>query len=237
MNIKFLVWKLINSIGLSYNQYICKKEYLKQIYVSTNERPIEYGFVFNAIVKKWPQSILDVGTGVTSLPDLLRTCGFEVTATDNIKNYWSWGMVNRHYYIINDDIVNSKIGRSFDMITCISVLEHIRDHSTAIKSIFKLLNPQGWCIVTFPYNEAAYKENVYRIPGSTASQDLPFITQAFSRKEIELWLIQNNAEIVDQQFWQFFTGDYWTVGERVMPPLKVQANEKHQLSCLILKKK
>ena len=35
---------------------------------------------------------------------LLASCGYVVTAIDNIRDYWPNGMVNRHWHVQNDDI-------------------------------------------------------------------------------------------------------------------------------------
>lgn len=70
---------------------------------------MEYGFVFRSVAATCPKSVLDVGTGQTALPSLLRTCGPVVTATDNIKGYWPKGMTNWHYHVIQDDIVNTHL--------------------------------------------------------------------------------------------------------------------------------
>ena len=80
------------------------------------------------------------------MPHLMRNCGFLVTAIDNIKDYWHHGMTNRHYHVINDDITRSCLDGPFDLVSCISVLEHIPYHQKAIENIFRLLKPGGiWC--------------------------------------------------------------------------------------------
>jgi 2-polyprenyl-3-methyl-5-hydroxy-6-metoxy-1,4-benzoquinol methylase len=101
----------------------------------------------------YPHNVLDVGTGITSLPQLIRNCGYHVTAIDNIRDYWPTGMVNRHYYVINDDITNTQLVKKFDLVTCVSVLEHIDKCDDAIRNMFSLLNPEGHLILTFPYTE------------------------------------------------------------------------------------
>ena len=137
---KFLK-KIIRKIGLIYVKFICKKEFNNQnSQVEVNERPIEYAFVFEQLVKIWPKRILDVGTGLTALPHSMRSCGFHVTAIDNIKDYWPTDITNRHYHVIDDDIRNSKLTGHWDVITCISVLEHIVEYKSAIKSIYL-----SWC--------------------------------------------------------------------------------------------
>ena len=146
-------------------------------------------------------------------------------------------MGNRHYYIINDDITNSLIDEKFDLITCISVLEHIEKSDIAIRNMFNLLNVYGYLIITFPYTENSYVKNVYKLAGSSYNQNVPYICQSFSRNEINKWIQDNNGKIIDQEFWQFWDGEYWTVGKQVIPPIKVNSTDKHQISCILIQKR
>ena len=78
--------------------------------------------------------MLDVGTGTTAWPHLLRNCGYVVTAIDNIRDHWPEGMVNRHWAVLDVDIVkpDPRIPEKCEAITCISVLEHIENHTRAV---------------------------------------------------------------------------------------------------------
>lgn len=227
---------LIRKAGSLYVNALTKYEYKSQKFLGINERPIEFRFVFEQLSKIWPTYVLDVGTGMTALPHLMRNCGFMVTAIDNIKDYWHSGMSNRHYHVINDDITNTKLDTKFDFITCVSVLEHIKNHGRAVKAMFDLLNPKGHLVLSFPYNEQTYVDNVYRLPGSVGAHKYSFVTQVYSRKELSTWLSENNARIVEQEYWRFFSGEFWTLGERLSPPVKVNKDQSHQISCLLLQK-
>jgi SAM-dependent methyltransferase len=227
---------VVHRIGMSYVRWLTAREYFQQQFFGVNERPIEFSFVFRQLVKFWPVKVLDVGTGATALPHLLRNCGFHVSAIDNIKDYWVGGMVNRHYHVINDDIRQTKIDSVFDVITCISVIEHIQEHRQAIRSMYSLLAPGGRLILTCPYSESQYVNNVYELPESGVKFRYPFVTQSFSRKEIENWLEDVPFSIVEQEYWRFFEGKFWTCGERVTPPQCVGVNDTHQISCLVLQK-
>jgi 2-polyprenyl-3-methyl-5-hydroxy-6-metoxy-1,4-benzoquinol methylase len=235
VNKKFWFLNPIGVISRLYINSINKKEYKNPPFAIFNERPIEYGFVFEQISKQYPKKILDIGTGLTSLPHLMANCGCAVTAIDNIKDYWSYDLFNRHYYVINDSIVEPKINEKFDLITCISTLEHIENYNKAVESIFSLLNPGGYLILTFPYNEKKYTDNVYAVEGSNAKILPTYKTHAFSRKEIDNWC-KDKAKIINQEYWQFFDGEYWTVGKKLDIPKKVNAEEKHQISCVLFQK-
>src|SRR6266571_3347595 len=189
---------IINKIGMLYVSMLCRREFRAQRFYEINERPIELAFLFRQLTRIWPKTVLDVGTGVTSLPHLMRTCGFVVTAIDNIKDYWPYGMVNRHYHVINDDITSPQLRQTFDFITCISVIEHIAEHDAAVKSMFSMLNPGGHLVITFPYNEGQYVENVYKLPGAGVKAIPTFITQVYSRRELDRWLRDNDATLIEQ---------------------------------------
>ena len=153
-----------------------------------------------------------------------------------MQGCWKGNFVNRHYYIKKNDIINPKIKQKFDLITCISVLEHISNHETAISSMFNLLKNKGYLLLTFPYNEKQYIENVYKLPGAGYGGNSPYICQVFSRKEITEWLSKNGGHIVEQEYYEIFTGDFWSLGKHVYPPCKVNKDNKHHLTCLLIQK-
>lgn len=202
-----------------------------------NERPTEYKFAFECVAEYYPKSLLDVGTGTTAFPHLISNCGISVAAIDQISSYWKFGMSNRHFKITNNDITAPTLDKKFDMVTCISTLEHIPDHRNAVKGMFGLLNEGGHIVLSFPYNENHYIEDIYRHPNAGYGKEHKFIGQVYSRHEINQWLQDNGAEIVRQEFYRAFTGEFWTMGEAIYPIRKTSKEELHQLTCLMLKKK
>lgn len=202
-----------------------------------NERPVEFAFAFRYIAEYYPKTMLDVGTGGAAFPHVVNYCGIKMTASDYIDNYWSNGMSNRHVPIVKLDITKPTMTQKFDMITCISVLEHIKEHRNALKGMFSLLNKDGHIVLTFPYNETTYCEDVYRHPNAGYGKDHAFIGQVYSRREVDAWLLDNDAEIVNQEYYEAFTGELWTMGESVYPLKRTTADKKHHLTCLLLKKK
>ena len=185
-----------------------KRSHLKQL----NERAAEYGYALKWLLKICPVDVLDVGAGTSSWPHLMANCGFHVTAIDKIKDYWKSGFFNRHYHVINDDVTRPKINRQFDFITCISVIEHIPNHKEAFFGMLGLLKPGGHLVLTFPYNEKRYIDNVYKLPKAGYGSDYPFICQVYSRTQIDEWLGGNSARIIDQEYYKIFSGELWTFG-------------------------
>lgn len=226
----------INLIGMIYTRWLCKREFNQQKFLGLNERPMEFAFLFRKIAEIYPKTVLDVGTGMTAVPYMLRNSGLLVTAIDNIKDYWPKGMVNRHFHVVNDDIKNTKLTKTFDVITCISVLEHIQDHRAAMKSMYKLLNPGGTLILTCPYANHQYAPNVYDLPESSVTEKFSFVTQSFSENDRVRWMQDSLFELVDEEYWQFFEGEFWTCGKKLESPLKVDKKDRHQICCMAFKK-
>jgi len=201
-----------------------------------NERPIEYAYALKWISRTCPSEVLDVGSGATAWPQVMADCGLHVTGIDEKRAYWKGGFFNRHYLIIDDDITATRLVGSFDLITCISVLEHIPDHAAAVAGMCRLLRPGGRLLLTFPYNERRYVSNVYDLPASGYGKDYPFICQVFSRKECDEWLKDNAARLVDEELYEVFSGELWTFGERIYPPRESTRTGKHHLACVLLEK-
>mgnify|MGYP002079047877 FL=1 len=200
-----------------------------------NERPIEYRFVFDSITRSMPKTVLDVGTGTTPLPALMAACGCSVTAIDNVKDYWPRGMVNRHWKVLDDDISQTRLKKKFDMITCISVIEHIHDHEQAIKSMFGLLNPDGVIIITTPFNENEHHPDAYKIPGSNLyGKNMPYICRITDRSIVNRWVEENDGTILKEEHWRVWDGEFWRLGRQLPVPEQTDANSPHQLICLMI---
>jgi len=224
---------------LNYWEKALKKKYIESQdrgVSAPDERQLEYLFAFKHISSIYPPEILDVGTGLSPWPALLNYCGYNVTAIDEINNYWGSRMHNPHYFIIQENITNPKMDRKFELITCISTLEHIPKHNEAVKGMFKLLKNRGVLILTFPYNKKRYVENVYKLAKTGYGKDFQYICQIFSRAEVDLWLSENPGKIIEQEYYEAYTGDLWTLGKRLYPVKKVSEDEKHHLTAILIQK-
>lgn len=211
-------------------------EYQHQSNRRFNERPIEYAFVLRHLATFYPTRVLDVGCGETALAALMRTCGFHVTASDNVTDYWSTGLENWHFHVVDDDICASRISGAFDCVVCISTLEHIKKSEDAIANIIRLLNIGGYLILTCPYTENMHIPNVYELEESCVDPSLyPFVTQSFCRQDVDAWC-RTGLKVVEQEYWQYYTGDAWTVGDEIIPPRKVTCDHSHQISCILFRR-
>jgi len=223
-------------VGSKYLNPILKLEQKKRPFPVINERATEYSFTIKHMQKLCTGNVLDIGPGKSSWPHLLSTCGYNVKAIDKIDGYWK-SYFNRHYKIYNDDITNPKTSEKFQFATCLSVLEHIPNHRSAIINIHKLLVSNGYLILTFPYNEKLYDKDIYKHPKAGYGQNANFITQVYSRAEINKWLSDTSFEIINQEYYKVFTGEMWTMGDRVTPCKQTTYSELHHLTCVLLQKK
>jgi SAM-dependent methyltransferase len=230
--------RAIAALGDQYIRRRCRQDFDDQQFERTNERPIEYGYVFRQLNALQPQTVLDVGSGVSALPSLLSTCGFVVTSIDNVRDYWPPDMLNRHWHTVDDDIRASKLPGPFDAVICVSTLEHIVEHAAAMRQMLRLTRPGGHLILTVPYNDARYHPNVYDAPEARYGRDLPYPARSFSRAELNGWLTSTYAAtLVDQEYWQCFTGALWTFGELLRPPRRAAGPEdRHQLTCVTIQR-
>ena len=200
------------------------------------EYVFQFEFAMRAVARHMPREVLDAGSGVSSWPHLLASCGIRVTATDEMRSYWG-SMFNRHYHVIPDDITATRLDRQFDLVTCLGVLTTIEDDRPAIANLFRLVRPGGHLVLTVAYKEDEAVPNAYALPGATYGTGYRFIARQFSRAEVDAWLEAEGGEIELQEYFQVFTGLYWASGERLEPPRRVAVGEPHQYSALCIRKR
>jgi SAM-dependent methyltransferase len=222
--------------GNRYIREVCLAESRGQKFTHHNERSIEYRFALDCLAAARPESVLDVGTGTTAWPHLLRNCGFVVTAIDNVRDYWHHEMVNRHWTVLDVDVTNpGEFRGSFGAVTCISVIEHIADHEGAVRNMLRLLAPGGLLVITTPYNHHEHSPNVYKRPDALYGGDLAYGCRSHSAREIEQWQALG-ARLRRREMWRLFSGPVWATGERV-PWERVESEDApHQLGCFLLEK-
>jgi SAM-dependent methyltransferase len=229
---------VVHRAGQWYIETICSSEFQHQAFTVHNERSIEYRFALQVLGENHPKSVLDVGTGTTAWPHLLRNCGYVVTAIDNVRDYWPEGMVNRHWTVLDLDILDpkDKLAKDFEAITCISVLEHIEDHARAMQNMVRLLATGGVLILTTPYSHHHHHPNVYRHPEALYGQDAPYICRSSSEPELNQWLASGLA-LERRELWRLFTGPVWATGQRCAWRVASLEDEPHQLGCFAFRKK
>jgi SAM-dependent methyltransferase len=232
-----LLRQIVHRAGRWYIRQICASESRGQKFSHHNERSIEYRFAFEMLAKYRPRTVLDVGSGTTAWPHLLRNCGYVVSAVDNVRDYWPKGMVNRHWTVEDVDILDpgDRIRGVFDSISCLSVIEHIEQHLRAVKNMAALLGPAGILILTTPYAHEFPHPNVYTHPDALYGRDLPYICRSSSRAEIEQWLAFGFT-LEERELWRMFSGPLWATGQRCEWKRVGSDAEPHQLGCFVFRK-
>ncbi len=229
---------VVHRAGHWYNRKLCLTEFRHQVFLAHNERSLEYRFALQVLGECGPRTVLDVGSGATAWPHLLRHCGYVVTAIDNVRDYWPKGMVNRHWAVLDVDILNphGRIAEKYDAITCISVLEHIEDHTRAVSNMAALLKTGGLLILTTPFSHDNPYPNVYTRADALYGKDLPYICRSSSVAELHRWQACD-LEVERRELWRLFTGPVWATGERCAWVQAGTEREPHQLGCFLFRKR
>ena len=215
--------------GKPYMDFVTRREAARQQFKRVNERPVEYRFVFEWLNRLQPRTVLDVGTGTTALPALMRSCGFLVDAMDNVRDYWPSGMTNRHWRVRHDDITAPQTTVRYDVVTCVSVLEHIADQIAAVRGLRALTNPAGHVLLTTPFGAVGHS-NVFTLPQSAGSRN-PYICRQHTQADLEEWLHVGFA-LKHIEYWRGFTSPYCSVGELVRP--LQQVGHPEHFACIVL---
>ena len=233
-----IVKSLLHRAGWWYIRKLSLSEFQHQVFSVHNERSIEYRFALQMLGEKRPITVLDVGTGTAAWPRLLRNCGYVVTAIDNVRDYWPKGMRNRHWPVLDVDILNprERLSKNFDAITCISVIEHIEDHTRALRNMVGLLKPGGFLILTTPFSYDNPHPNVYKRPDALYGKDLTYICRSSSVTELQRWLACE-LTLEKRELWRLFTGPVWATGERCAWEQVETEHHPHQLGCFLFRKR
>ena len=185
-----------DAIGRRYVRELVQAEFSGQRYLP-NERGIEYRFLFEQIGVLEPRTVLDVGTGKTSIPAAISQCGCIVTAVDNVTDFWPEGMTNHHFHVQDVDITRPTLTEHFDLIACISVLEHIENYDAALDAMCQLLKVGGHLVLTCPYSDGAFCPDVYQLPKSDGyGKSIPYVCRSYSGAELDAWLARNPLRLV-----------------------------------------
>ena len=107
--------------------------------------------MMNKLVTDNQKKALDVGAGTGNLTGKLLQMGYKVTAIDIspemctiLQRKYNAYLKNKNLAIINSPIENLTFDEStFDLITCYSVLHHLPDYITALRSLSVFLKKGG----------------------------------------------------------------------------------------------
>jgi SAM-dependent methyltransferase len=99
---------------------------------------------------------------------------------------------------------------SFDLIVCMSVLEHVMQPWIVCNELFRVLKPNGYCLVithqTFPIH--GYPSDYFRFSDKALESLFPFASQKESFYEFPCTIVPNPATNV----WNHLAPAYQNVG-------------------------
>jgi 2-polyprenyl-3-methyl-5-hydroxy-6-metoxy-1,4-benzoquinol methylase len=150
-----------------------------------SERIVEYALVLMNLGAKpsGKTKVLDVGCYYSNFPYQLASIGYSVTAID-LDNY---ELTHPNLKFIQGDVNKLNLPKKgFDVITCVSTLEHIgvgyykspKDLSAdkqAVNRFAELLKPKGRLIITTPFGKKS-------VSSSQRSYDLKLIKQLLGKQ-------------------------------------------------------
>lgn len=116
----------------------------------------EYGMCLQAIKRHGGQRVIDVGGGGSTLGFALAELGYQVTVND-VQNFAAWiveksSLINKHIGFQYGTL--GEISNTYDVVSCISVLEHIDDYELAWAKLLSIVEPNGLLFTTVDYHES-----------------------------------------------------------------------------------
>ena len=175
------------------NQVLVFKVFLFRIF-----KPLERIFAYNRKRRdKWmikqannipnDSKVLDVGAGGCPHRKLFSHCeyftqDFVQLSNVQIQNQEGYGKID-----FVSDILNIPVpDKSYDVILCTEVIEHIPDPISAIKEISRILKPGGTLLITAPLQSGLHQEPYHFYGGYTKYWYQKFLTENnFSDIDIE----------------------------------------------------
>ena len=177
-----------------------------------DSRVIEYGFTLAKISKMKSGTSLDVGCIARHnyLIPMMCFAGWDVTGID-IRD--GWGYTHPNFSFVRGDIrFNGFPDNEFDMVSCISAIEHMGTTSyygetfidenadrMVIQEIKRILKPGGTLLITVPYRKVGASRPGYKIYDQSFMSmfgDMDITDEVIYKKEGISWVpADRNIEI------------------------------------------
>lgn len=208
--------RLLNEL-FRFNASLGSYRFFKGIdYVRTFEFPV----IAAELLKRQdePLAYLDVGSGNSILPTFIASRSqFSVTVIDKYK--WVQDqkpylkrlglqskLAEKRFIISQEDFLTASLSESsYDLITAVSVLEHIdgAGDSEAVKIIYRLLKPGGYFLMSSPYNHTHpadfyLKKSMY---GQEFGKQGAFFQRHYSEKTFQQRIIDSAPFLIENRFY------------------------------------
>ncbi|MBI1936239.1 class I SAM-dependent methyltransferase [Candidatus Woesearchaeota archaeon] len=123
-------------------------------------------FLVYSTIKKISQNnkinnICEIGCGVGNLSKKLGENGFKVDAFDLDRNAIQLAKQynqTKNVNFFSKDVLKLETRKKYDLVMAIEVIEHIQDDIGAIRNAGRILNKNGFLLITVPINEK-YRTN------------------------------------------------------------------------------
>jgi len=112
--------------------------------------------------------VLDLGAGSGALAERLQAAGFCVTAAD-ITNYFE--LATEFVQLDFNDPNFDRALSAFDVVTSVEVIEHLENPTAFLRSIGRLLKPNGVAILTTPNVENVPARLKFLLQGNVRTMD------------------------------------------------------------------
>jgi SAM-dependent methyltransferase len=80
--------------------------------------------------------------------------------------------------------------RTFDLVLCTEVLEHIQEDQRALSELGRVMTPRGWLLIS--------------VPTPPALPDPAHVREGYRREELAALLAKQGFEVVDSRFCMYF---------------------------------
>jgi ubiquinone/menaquinone biosynthesis C-methylase UbiE len=169
-----------------------------------------------ALRKITGRHVLDVGVGeFPAFWYMLNQCGVDAVGTDILPQYFPESLGSLKTCLFQDDITKTRIKPdSFDVVTCISTLEHIPDWQAAVINMRRLCRNGGRIIITVPFSRNYPADN---IKGGNK------LTRIFSSAQISE-MEGLAGPMTSAEYWKCWSGAAWRQGERLGMPESDRVN-------------
>ena len=172
------------------------------------------------------KTVLDVGCGGGILSDSMARKGAQVTGIDlstkALKvaqlHALEAGTANVQYREVSAETLAAEAPASFDVVTCMEMLEHVPDPSSVVKACSQLVKPGGW--VFFSTLNRNPKSFLFAIIGAEyVLQLLPKGTHEYAKmirpSELALYCRDAELELVQTRGMEYnpLTRRYWLSGD------------------------